>query len=181
MSNASRSGSLCVLGLLALVAVPACSGGHGRGTASGKGSRAGAAICTARSFAGLSVERTDIPMNHITYTFPAHVESSESAKIAALAGSACALPTFPSGVRSCPADLGIAYSLTFTSGAKTVETIVATATGCRSVTGLGARRQAKPIFWRDLALALRLPVPRLSCDPFRGQATTASADCGPEL
>ena len=113
--------------------------------------------------------------------FPAHVISTDAAAIAGVARAACGLAVFPSGTMSCPADLGISFALTFVARTGRVGTVTADPTGCPSVTGLGPSRWADSSFWHQLAVALGLPVPRESCDPFRGRLPSDPTECGPTL
>jgi len=132
------------------------------------------------AMATLSVTRTNpFPQNQITFSTPDHMASDDAPAIAALARTTCALPPFPTGSMSCPADFGISYAITFSTKVERVGTIEAKPTGCPSVTGLGPERQAAPSFWRALATALGLPAPRVYCDPFRGRLPTMPTQCGP--
>ena len=177
MSGASVASRAWAFGLLAAFAI---AFGALALTLPGSVEGRSTAICAARSFTGLSVDRTaPFPQNGIAYSVPAHVDSTNGPAIAAVARAACSLPRFPAGRYSCPADFGTSYRLTFTSGRDIVGTIEARPAGCARVTGLGAPRQAQSIFWRDLAVALNLPVPRVYCDPFCGQPPMTRTDAGP--
>jgi hypothetical protein len=132
------------------------------------------AICTPHRFSRLLVDRTDdFPENHYAYAFPAHLETTDSVAITAVAQAACGLPAL-TGRHSCPDDIGVSYRLTFEEGGRIVGTIVADRTGCPAVVGLGAAREALSQFWRTLALALRLPDPSRGCDPFIGRLPDTS-------
>jgi hypothetical protein len=69
----------------------------------------------------------------------------------------CALPKPPAGVYNCPVDLGISYRLRYHAARGVLPAVIADATGCQVVTGLGksARWAAEtPRFWRALGRAI---------------------------
>jgi hypothetical protein len=116
----------------------------------------------------ISVRRSEgIPENHREYSFPAVVKVTDSLSAQQVAAVLCRLPSVPSGARSCPADLGITYHLTFATSATVFPVVVVDATGCRDVVGgLVESRQTTDEFWISLGQAIGLPHPEYAA--FRG-------------
>ena len=97
---------------------------------------------------------------------PQHPQSAPNRLVVAKAGEAravaralCALPALPRGLFSCPILLpATTYDLLFAVGSRRLPVVVAEATGCETVTGVGPARQAvtSPGLWRLLAAAAAL-------------------------
>ncbi len=117
----------------------------------------------------LVVRRVDaFPQNDIYFSFPAVTVVTEVASVRDAAKVVCSLPRMPTGVMSCPADLGITYRLSFTGPGETFPTVVVSATGCETVRGIGPIRWVgtSPSFWRRLGEDMGLSSPTWTT--FRG-------------
>lgn len=91
---------------------------------------------------------------------PDEVTVARPASAQAVARALCALPNMPKGPVHCPALFaGTTYHLIFTAGSRQLPTVTIEATGCQTVTGIGAVRRAStsPGFWRVLDLAAGKP------------------------
>jgi len=107
----------------------------------------------------LVVRRVDaFPQNDIHFSFPAVTVVTEVASVRDVAKVVCSLPRMPTGVMSCPADLGITYRLSFTAPSGAFPTVVVSSTGCEMVLGIGPARWVaeSPNFWRRLGKAMGL-------------------------
>ncbi len=97
------------------------------------------------------------PQNHIP---PLDKAVTDPAKAQALAAALNALPPFPRGIFSCPADWGIAYHLTFSRGHTVISSASVKPDGCEAVTlSKGDVRWAagQDQFWTAFANALGVP------------------------
>jgi hypothetical protein len=69
-----------------------------------------------------------------------------------------ALPDAPAGPRSCPADFGVTYTISFTAGASQIAQAVVGPNGCQVVTisssKLGLQLQASDEYFSELAVSL---------------------------
>jgi hypothetical protein len=114
----------------------------------------------------LSVHRTDaFPQNHGQFSFPADIGVADASRVQEAARALCSLPAMPSGGRVCPADLGIAYHLTFAMGGDPLAPVVVDAGGCETVQGAGPILRwaaTSPAFWMSLGEAMGLPPATLS-------------------
>lgn len=63
----------------------------------------------------------------------------------AVAKALLALPTMPSGVLACPADLGVVYHLVFFVGDGRLAPVSIDAPGCETVRGLGVSRWGRAL------------------------------------
>jgi hypothetical protein len=158
--------SLPLAAALTCAALAAC-GSHATGqdasitatpaaTASG-----GSGLCASpQSVQRLSVRRINsLPQNHEHFTFPAHVNVGDPGQARAVAQAACDLPPMPPGGFSCPADLGITYTLSFMLGGTKYPAVTIEATDCQEVKGLGRTRWVArtPAFWSVLGQAIGIP------------------------
>jgi hypothetical protein len=119
----------------------------------------------------LVVRRSDaFPSNHVHFSFPRAVTVASPRRIRGAARALCALPRLPKGAFHCPVDLGIDYALTFTAKGSAGLTVGVDATGCETVTGLGATRWVArtPGFWVKLGKAMGLRHPDYAT--FRGSS-----------
>lgn len=117
----------------------------------------------------LVVRRTDaFPQNGFHFSFPDVVVVEKVALVKDAAEAVCALPRMPSGVFNCPADFGIEYQLTFSAEGRVFESVLVSATGCETVTGLGASRWVarSSWFWSRLGKSMGLSSPTWTT--FRG-------------
>jgi hypothetical protein len=118
----------------------------------------GSALCSRpASVTRLVVSRVSaLPQNHLHFALPAGITVRSPARARAVAAAVCGLPAMPRVVRSCPADLGVSYRLSFAAGSTGFPVVTATAGGCESVAGAGPARSAdrSPGFWAVLAHAL---------------------------
>ena len=102
------------------------------------------------------------PLNSEAFTFPATLTIRIPAKARAAAVALCALPTMPAGTYHCPVDLGVVYTFVFAGsgsvGDDVANDVTLRATGCETVTGLGATRwvATSENFWGTLGQALGL-------------------------
>lgn len=152
------------LAMLSAVAL-ACSALAACGSAVGTGTAAGALCGNADRVDRLVVERVNlIRQNHPYFTFPPKITVSDPAKARSVAQAACALPPMPRGPMSCPADAGIVYRLTFTTGGKKLPPVRAEATGCHEVRGIGQTRWTarSPDFWQTLGAVMGIGHPNNS-------------------
>ncbi len=119
----------------------------------------------------LTVTRTNsFPQNHLRFMFPADVTISDQTQVQDVAKALCALPLAPSrDMTNCPADLGLAYELTFSDKNKYFPAVSIEATGCQSVYDLvkGQWAISSPRFWRILGAAMGITGSNNST--FRGQ------------
>ena len=91
---------------------------------------------------------------------PDRLTVSRPASAQQVARALCALPKMPHGPVHCPAlFIGTTYHLIFTANGRQLPTVTIEATGCQTVTGVGAVRRAStsPGFWRVLDLAAGKP------------------------
>ena len=126
-----------------------------------------------------AIRHDEFPQNNITFVFASPAVTTNASEIGLVVRVICALPKFPAGAISCPADLGISYTLDFQSSSRVDRVFMASPAGCPSLSGLGPTRIASPAFWDALASALSLPQPREYCDPFTGRLPGAPTTCGP--
>jgi hypothetical protein len=154
-----RAGLARALAPLPVAAVLACGAlaGCANAAAAKAGPAAGGAICADTGhIVSLEISRTSAyPQNHETFTFPAKIEVTGTRQARAVAHALCELPKMPAGTIRCPADVGPAYRLTFSSSARRLAPVTLEATGCQQVSGLGSVRWTarSPGFWRILAVA----------------------------
>jgi hypothetical protein len=141
------------IGVLATVSacgrVVAGASGHPAASASTGAQVRAAPLCAdAGSLTKLVVRLTGgLPNSHFHEVIPAGATISDPARVRAVAAGLCALPRTAPGVYHCPADFGGGYRLTFSAPGRTFPPVMAQATGCRSVTGLGPARVAGASFW----------------------------------
>jgi hypothetical protein len=130
----------------------------------------GSGLCASpQSVQRLSIRRINsLPQNHEHFTFPAHVNVDDPGKARAVAQAACKLPPIPQRAMSCPADLGITYTLNFMLGGTKDPAVTIEATDCQDVKGLGRTRWVArtPAFWSVLGQAMGIP--HASNAAFRG-------------
>jgi hypothetical protein len=108
--------------------------------------------------AHLTVRRVeDLPQNRLRFTIPAVTDVDDAGQVQAVAQVVCGLPVMPDGVYHCPADLGVTQHLTFATTTQTLPTVVVTAGGCQTVTGLGPVRWSADPLWPALRSALHVP------------------------
>jgi hypothetical protein len=88
-----------------------------------------------------------LPSTHFHAVLPRGVTVRDPAKVRAVAAALCSLPAMPSGPMHCPADLGGGYRLAFSAVGQSFPPVMARATGCRPVSGLGPVRRATEAFW----------------------------------
>ncbi len=184
--NGGRGALLCAAAALGAVALAACgsvpASGSGPGSGSGQASPAASAgnsgsptsagaradssqpaLCRdAATVTTLEIVRphgTRVP--ELLPAFPSQVTVTNPALVRSVARALCALPDMPRGVLNCPAQLlGTAYTLHFTSGGRPLRLVTIDATGCETVTGVGAvRRVTSSGFWRVLAKAIGVRPP----------------------
>lgn len=120
--------------------------------------KAGVDLCQIASIVTrVNVTRSK-PLNAERFSFPARVTVTKVADVRAAARALCALPTMPAGVVSCPADLGVDYTLRFSAAAEAAEPVTLDVSGCETVRGLGTSRWVarSPNFWREFGSALGL-------------------------
>lgn len=179
MNTARRTRPWCALAPLPAVAALACAAltGCGTTTVTSDASTATSGVSTvcahARHVDRLTIDRVNLlPQNHVHFTFPAQVSVTGTRQAQAVAQALCALPPMPHGAFNCPADWGISYRFSFTSGASRLRAVNMEATGCQMVHGLSPARWVltTPTFWKVLGTAAGLPHPGSAA--FRG--TTAS-------
>ncbi|MGH9128049.1 MAG: hypothetical protein ACRDY2_03570 [Acidimicrobiales bacterium] len=128
----------------------------------------------------LVVTRTAaFPENDIVFSFPAKVAVSAPSQLAAVDQAVCSLPPAPKGPVSCPAELGIDYSLAFSSPSAPRADFAAIhvgATDCEIVTGTGSGARTasgSPAFWDTLGRAMGLANPGDAA--FRGKRGTPTS------
>ena len=167
-----------VMACLTVALIAAASGASGvaqgapRTTTTGTQRPAAASTSLCRSIGQvdrLVVRRVDeFPQNGIHFSFPAVTVVTEVSSVQDVAKVVCALPRIPMGVMSCVIDLGIYYRLSFTTANGAFPTVVASATGCQTVRGIGPARwvAGSPNFWRRLGKAMGLASPTWAT--FRG-------------
>jgi hypothetical protein len=160
-----RIGTVAVLCCAGAWAFTATSSAGGTARPPGSASRPVAAPALCGSVAGLDrlvVSRADaFPKNHVHFAFPGVVTVTDVAAVRGVARALCALPKMPTGL-FCPADWGITYQFAFSARGRTFPAVVADATGCQRVTGLGGARSTarSPQFWVTLGRAMGLAHPR---------------------
>jgi hypothetical protein len=117
--------------------------------------------------------RETFPQNQLRFSFPAVVRVDEAAAVKEVATALCALPRLPSGALFCPADLGVAYQLTFSARTRPFPTVRVDPSGCQTVVGLGPTRWVarSPGFWKILGRALGLANPGNEVFAGRGPST----------
>jgi len=176
MRTTSTSRRLLVLlaGSLALAVSPAGAATHvGTGSVVRSDARphidATVSLCqgaTAQHVARLKVIRSR-PLNPERFSFPGVLASAKVSRIRALARVVCSLPVLPKdNVTSCPNDIGVFYTLQFSSaggkdvvGGTFIRPVRFDATGCRFLTGAGAARRSTPAMATALGAALGLAHP----------------------
>ncbi len=84
----------------------------------------------------------------------AGITVTDATAVRAIAAALCALPGAPHGVVNCPMDTGGGYRFLFTAGEKRFPLVAVEATGCRTVTGVGAPRSAGSAFFKSLGTIL---------------------------
>jgi hypothetical protein len=132
------------------------------GTPAGAQNPAAGTLCAqAGQVDRLTMSRADqFPQNHTRFTFPAKITITSARRAQAVARALCALPLFPHGTFSCPADFGVSYQLSFASGATRFPVVSVDPGGCEQVSGLGATRWARSAaFWQLLGSAAGIPHP----------------------
>ena len=168
------AGAVFVLGALMLLAacgsIQASDSGGASGASPNPSPAPGASTPSAQAAlcrdAG-QVTSLEIVRNHgaripqeMQNAVPDQVTVAKPASARAVARGLCALPDMPAGPVHCPALFaGTTYHLIFTAGSRQLPTVTIEATGCQTVTGLGAVRRAStsPGFWRVLDLAAGKP------------------------
>jgi hypothetical protein len=122
-----------------------------------------AALCQeAGSVTSMEIVRTAgarIPQE-MQNAMPDRLTVSQPASAQQVARALCDLPKMPKGPVHCPAlFIGTTYHLIFTANGRQLPTVTIEATGCQTVTGVGAVRRAStsPAFWRVLDLAAGKP------------------------
>lgn len=97
----------------------------------------------------LLVTRSGSPPDHL---LPLFGGSTDAAAVQRLYHAIYALPRMSSGVTSCPADLGIGYTLTFIDGSTLILRASVDATGCQLLRmGNSDTRRTDNAFWTLLA------------------------------
>jgi hypothetical protein len=97
------------------------------------------------------------PRNRLQFTFPARVEVDRPIQVRAVARALCSLSPQPTGIMSCPADLGIEYTLDFSAPGHHFDRVVADAGGCEGVSGVAAvTLRATTVLWDALGRAIGL-------------------------
>jgi len=169
--------SWLVMTCLTLTAVAASVGAGGgaqaaQRTTAGRPQPAGAVAASICKSIG-QVDHLVVRQNGIAFSFPAVTVVTDVRSVQDVAKVVCALPRIPVGVMSCVIDLGIYYRLNFTAPDGTFPTVVASATGCETVRGIGPMRWAgtSPSFWHRLGTAMGLP--EATWATFRGTGGTA--------
>lgn len=127
----------------------------------------------------LVVDRTvELPLNRYRFSFPARVVVDRPSDVRPVARALCALPTMPTGLTNCPADVGIVYHLDFSSPRRKFGQVFADASGCEQTTGVTTvALRATTAFWNALGKAMRL-APQRGAYPYgypfgaRGVVTT---------
>jgi hypothetical protein len=108
-----------------------------------------------------------LPVNHITFTFPARVVVTSAASVKAVATVLCGLPVDP--IVNCPADFGVSYWLYFSPARLHLAPVQADPAGCSNINGLGLpARWGLPRFWRALGAAMHLLRPGQNDDASYG-------------
>lgn len=154
----------CVLGVVvavALAGLTACGGtvaGSGQTpAAAGSGGQQRpstarstgqlAALCVAAAHLDRLVVSLSGPPGHFHDVLPGGMTVSDPVRVRAVASALCGLPAMPHGHLPCPADFGGSYRFSFAAAGQGFPPVIAKATGCQSVSGLGAARMASAAFW----------------------------------
>lgn len=115
---------------------------------------------TSQTVTSLFVIRTGgFPLNHIP---PFQRTATDAAKVQRLYNALLALPAFPPGTFSCPADFGVAYHLTFFNQSVIALQATVKPDGCEGVSFNGTTQWTKwvatsPQFWTLFADTLGVP------------------------
>jgi hypothetical protein len=143
----------CALGVVvagALAGLAACGGvvaGSGQTPAAAGGAGQQAALCAdAAHLDRLVVSLSGAP-GHFHEVLPGGLTVSEPVRVRAVASALCGLPAMPHGPLPCPADFGGSYRFSFAAAGQSFPPVIAKATGCQSVSGLGPARMASAAFW----------------------------------
>jgi hypothetical protein len=97
-----------------------------------------------------------LPQNHQHFAFPAGVTVADPVRARAVAKALCALPAMPSGTVNCPNNAGVDYRLSFAAGQRSFPAVMAEASGCTIVNGIGTPRTVMKSaqFWTTLTHAM---------------------------
>jgi len=116
---------------------------------------------------GLVVHRIIYPRAHFRFAFPPTVVVTSHRRVHDVARALCALPKQTEV--NCANDFGVTYRLRFYPAWFRLTPVLITATGCGSVTGLGAPLRAVTArFWRILGTAMGLARPGVSAASLLG-------------
>ena len=139
--------------LAATIAIGGCSAGPGEVIAELQARRA---LVTKLEFTTTS----SLPSNPPP---PVHVSLTDATAAESVYDATLALPVFPDGTFSCPADFGILYHLVFSGSDGTIMIADVNPTGCGDVHVAGAgssvvlRTSTSPDYWPALAQGLGIP------------------------
>jgi hypothetical protein len=154
----------CVLGVVvagALAGLAACggvvagsgqtsaaagSGGQQRPAAAGAAGRQTALCANAANLDRLVVSLSGAP-GHFHGVLPGGLTVGDPVRVRAVASALCGLPAMPHAPLPCPADFGGSYRFSFAAAGQSFPPVIAKATGCQSVSGLGPARMASAAFW----------------------------------
>jgi hypothetical protein len=139
--------------LAATIAIGGCSAGPGEVIAELQARRA---FVTEVEFTTTSSQPSNPPP-------PVRVSLTDAIAAESVYDATLALPVFPDGTFSCPADFGILYHLVFSSSDGTVMIADVNPNGCGDVRVAGAgssvvlRSSTSPTYWPALAQGLGIP------------------------
>jgi hypothetical protein len=154
----------CVLAVVvagALAALAACGGmvagsGQTPAAAGSGGQQTPAAAGTAGQHAALCADAAQLDRlvvslsgaaGHFHEVLPRGLTVTDPLRVRAVASALCGLPAMPHGPLQCPADFGGSYRFSFAAAGQSFPPVIAKATGCQSVSGLGPARMASAAFW----------------------------------